>query len=106
MYEDDPTSVDGLPGGSEWRADLEQVPANVRHLAVHDDHMVFVNERDRRLLSGDALPVFTWTGSATDIRARLDALEGAGATEVLYAPMGPDIGRELRAFAAATGLAS
>ncbi len=29
---------------------------------------------------------------------RIDALEAAGATELLYAPMGPDIPRELRTF--------
>jgi 5,10-methylenetetrahydromethanopterin reductase len=33
------------------------------------------------------------------LHERLDALEAAGVTEVLYAPMGPDIPRELRAFA-------
>ena len=29
---------------------------------------------------------------------RIDALADAGATEILYAPMGPDIPRELRTF--------
>jgi len=33
------------------------------------------------------------------VRMRVDALADAGATEVLYAPMGPDVPRELRALA-------
>ena len=106
MYEGDPASVETLPGGTAWRAELEQVPADVRHLATHEGHMVDVNDRDRQLMAGagDLLPAFTWTGPAKDLRARLDALEADGGTEILYAPMGPDIPRELRAFAAMAGL--
>ena len=48
---------------------------------------------------GDLLPAFTWTGSAADLHARLEPLAASGVTEILYAPMGPDIPRELRAFA-------
>jgi 5,10-methylenetetrahydromethanopterin reductase len=98
MYEGDPASVDGLPGGAEWRARLETIPAPQRHLAVHEDHLVRVTERDRPLLDGDLLRAFSWTAGAPELRERLDALEATGVTEVLYAPMGPDIPRELRAF--------
>lgn len=99
-YEIDPAAVDSLPGGPEWRAAIERVPAASRHLAVHEDHLVRICERDAPLLDGDALASFTWTGPASGLRERLDALEASGATEILYAPMGPDIPRELRAFAA------
>jgi 5,10-methylenetetrahydromethanopterin reductase len=58
-----------------------------------------VTERDRPLLNGDLLPAFTWTGTVTDLRARLEPLAESGVTEILYAPMGPDVPRELRAFA-------
>jgi 5,10-methylenetetrahydromethanopterin reductase len=98
MWEGDPASVDALPGGAEWRKRVEAVPEGERHLAVHEDHLVRVTDRDRPLLDGDLLKAFTWTGTRAEVRARLDALEQAGATEVLYAPMGPDVGRELRAF--------
>jgi 5,10-methylenetetrahydromethanopterin reductase len=106
MYEGDPSRVDALPGGTEWRARIETVPERERHLAVHEDHLVRVTERDRPLLAaaGDLLPAFSWTGAAADLRTRLDTLEASGATEILYAPMGPDVPRELRAFMAmATG---
>ena len=45
------------------------------------------------------------TGTRADIGARLRALTSAGITEVAYQPMGPDIPRELAAFARAAGLA-
>jgi 5,10-methylenetetrahydromethanopterin reductase len=105
MYEANPAAVDTLPGGPEWRATLEALPPGVRHLTVHEDHLVRVTERDAPLLDGKTLAAFTWTGSSRQLRGRLDELEAAGATEILYAPMGPDVPRELRAFAAMAGLA-
>jgi 5,10-methylenetetrahydromethanopterin reductase len=105
MYEANPTTVDGLPGGPEWRETLEKLPESVRHLTVHEDHLVRVTERDAPLLDGHTLAAFTWTGSSHQLRVRLDELEAAGATEILYAPMGPDIPRELAAFAAMAGAA-
>ena len=104
MYERDPETVDGLSGGAEWRARVEAVPEELRHLAVHEDHLVAVTERDRPLLDGELLRAFTWTGTREEMRARLDALEAAGGTEILYAPMGPDITRELEVFAEVGGL--
>jgi 5,10-methylenetetrahydromethanopterin reductase len=98
MYEGDPASVDALPGGVEWRKRLEEIPENVRHLAVHEDHLVQVTDRDRSLLDSGLLQAFTWTGPAAEVRMRVDALAAAGATEILYAPMGPDVPRELRTF--------
>jgi 5,10-methylenetetrahydromethanopterin reductase len=98
MYEGNPESVDMLPGGVEWRKSLEELPENERHLAIHKDHLWAVTARDRPLLDGSLIQSFTWTAEADAVKARLDALEAAGATEILYAPIGPDIGRELRTF--------
>jgi 5,10-methylenetetrahydromethanopterin reductase len=104
MYEASPDAVDSLPGGPEWRAAVDELPPPVRHLTVHEDHLVRVTERDEPLLDGDLLSAFTWTAPAEPLRERLDQLEAAGATEILYGPMGPDIPRELRAFAAMAGI--
>ncbi len=101
MYEADPAAVDGLPGGPAWRERLEAIPSDVRHLATHEDHLVRVTERDAPVVDGNLLPLFTWTGEADDIRARVAAASAAGVTELMYAPMGDDIERELRAFHAA-----
>lgn len=104
IYETGGSAVDNFPGGAEWRARLEQVPEAQRHLALHELHLVGVTERDRPLLNGDMLKAFTWTGSPAEVRERIEQTAAAGGSELMYAPMGPDIGRELRAFAAAAGL--
>jgi 5,10-methylenetetrahydromethanopterin reductase len=103
LWERDAHAVDNLPGGADWRARIERVPPPARHLAVHEDHLVSVTERDRPLLDGELLRAFTWTGTRDELRPRLDALEAAGVSEILYAPMGPDVPRELEAFAAMGG---
>ena len=96
--------MDGFPGGAQWRAVIEAVPKHLRHLALHDLHLVGVTERDRPLLNSEMLKAMTWTGSASELRARLEEVAAEGATEILYAPMGPGVPRELAAFAHMAGL--
>ena len=98
IYEANADAVDGIPGGATWRAAIEQVPERERHLAIHDQHLVALSERDRAALDPSTIPMFTCTGAPDDVRARVKAMGEAGATEILYAPIGPDIERELRAF--------
>jgi 5,10-methylenetetrahydromethanopterin reductase len=99
VYESTGDGVDGFPGGAEWRAEVEAESPDARHLLVHDRHLVGLTERDRAALGdGSLLASFTWTGTADDVRARASAARDAGATELLYAPSGPDIERELRTF--------
>jgi 5,10-methylenetetrahydromethanopterin reductase len=64
---------------------------------------VHLTDRDRAALGAEPslLQAFTWTGSPEEVRAKAEAAEAGGATEVIYAPMGPDPERELRAFLAA-----
>ena len=107
LYErNGPEAVDALPGGARWRQSVEKQPAESRHLAIHRGHLVAPNEHD---LEGwaEVAPLvksFSLTGTASEIRDRLVEFETAGVTEVAYQPAGPDIGRELAAFAAAAGL--
>jgi len=93
-------ALDNMPGGAEWRRALEAIPETERHLALHAGHLVHVSERDQGLLNGDMLRALTFTGTAAELRQRLHELETGGTTEIMYAPMGPDVRRELRAFAA------
>jgi 5,10-methylenetetrahydromethanopterin reductase len=104
-YEGAPARVDALPGGRAWREEIEGLPAAERHLAVHEDHLVRATERDRRHLS-PALAAATWTGTRAELRARFTELAQRGATELVYAPHGPDLGRELRAMAEAAEIPS
>jgi 5,10-methylenetetrahydromethanopterin reductase len=101
-YEAGAQGVDALPGGKGWREEIERFPADERHLAIHEDHMVHATERDRRHLS-PGLAAATWTGTREELGARFAEMEKAGATELVYAPHGPDLARELRAMAEAAG---
>jgi 5,10-methylenetetrahydromethanopterin reductase len=99
-----PDAVAGAPGGAEWLQRLEaERPPDEQHLIVHEGHLVTVTERDRPLLdaAGDAIFGTGWTGDAASVGARMDAVGAQGITEVVYCAAGPDIPRELRAFAEA-----
>ena len=107
MYEMNPTLVDSMPGGPEWRARLEaERPAAERHLALHEGHLVAVSERDQPLiaLAGPALLGMHWSGNDEVIQGHLARTAAAGATEVAMAMAGPDIPRAIKAFARAAGL--
>jgi 5,10-methylenetetrahydromethanopterin reductase len=97
-----------LPGGEEWLARVvADRPEAERHLSVHEWHCSHVNDRDRPALAGKGTadnPWSGWVGDDADIRSRLAASADAGSTEILYTPAGPDLEREIRAFARATGL--
>ncbi len=102
-----PGAVDRVPGGQVWREAVEQVPPERRHLAVHEGHVVMLTERDRAALEAGAatrIPDLTLTGTAHEVRTRIDAFAESGITELAYHAAGPDIPRELRAFADAAGL--
>jgi 5,10-methylenetetrahydromethanopterin reductase len=99
-----PDALANFPLGAEWRAGVEaERPEGERHLAVHEGHVTDVMSRDREVLdtAGDALATVGWVGSAAEVRARAEAAIAAGATEIMYTPAGPDVAREMRAFAAA-----
>lgn len=91
-------AVDQLPGGRAWREAVESVPAELRHLHVHEGHCVAVPARERALLH-PGVGAMTLSGSGSELRARIAELAAEGATELAYAPAGPDVPRELRAMA-------
>jgi 5,10-methylenetetrahydromethanopterin reductase len=93
-----------LPGGDRWRAAIEALPQRERHLHTHRGHLTFPNEIDRGVLTGEFITRVTFTGEASVLRARMEALAARGVTEMAYQPAGPDIPRELTAFATMAGL--
>ena len=93
-------AVDGMPGGAEWRAALEALtPEDQRHLLAFEGHVTHLTERDRALL--EHLDARTMVGDAASIGRKLGRLAEAGFCEAMYTPSGPDVARELRAFATA-----
>lgn len=90
-----------VPNGAEWAAAYDDVPERSRHLARHAGHLVEVNTHDRPFVTGELLTAIGAATSPEGLRERLAAAEEGGATEVAYQPAGPDIARELEAFAKA-----
>jgi 5,10-methylenetetrahydromethanopterin reductase len=91
-------AVDARPGGVEWRRALETLaPEGERHLLTFEGHVTNLPERDVPLL--DHIDVDTMVGDAPTLKRRLSELAEAGFAEVMYTPSGPDVARELRAFA-------
>ena len=88
-----------IPGGAAWAAAYDDVPRAERHLALHEDHLIAVNERDAPFVTGELLAGFELSLSRDAWREKLAQMEAAGGTEVVYQPAGPDIPRELEAFA-------
>jgi 5,10-methylenetetrahydromethanopterin reductase len=107
-YELDPASVAATPGGAVWHDAISATPAALRHLYVHEGHMVELTERDRLALAVDhsPIPLFTWTGSPESIQDRIRGAADAGATEIMWAAAGPDVPAELERFATAVQAAS
>jgi 5,10-methylenetetrahydromethanopterin reductase len=93
-------AVDAMPGGTEWRASMEALGSEAeRHLLIFEGHVTNLAPRDLPLL--DHINVTATVGEPDAIRRELDQLASVGHSEVMYTPTGPDVARELRAFAGA-----
>lgn len=103
-YSTDPDRVKSLPNGDAWLASVEQVPASVRHLSVHRGHNLDISNGHDELVDVSIARQVTFTGTRDELRARLDELEAAGATGVIFGTSGVDVERELHAFAEVAGL--
>lgn len=95
--------LDSITGGEAWAAMYKAMPAAKRHLAMHDGHLVGVNDADRVYVTGNMLASQGLAIDAGAWRARIEKLEAEGATEIAFQPAGQDIPRELEAFARMMG---
>lgn len=96
-------SVLAQPGGAEWVERIESLPESERHLAIHEGHLVALNEHDERVYaqSAELMLESTITGTPQQIRDKIDVLAAQGVTELAYQPAGDDIPGELERFMAA-----
>ena len=95
--------VGTLPGGRAWLEVVRAVPEDVRHLAVHEGHCRYLNAADSAAWDEgghNLLNDFTLTGTADQVRAKVERYLDQGVTELVYQPVG-DVHRELEALAAA-----
>lgn len=88
-----------LPNGPAWREMIDSLGEDDRHILLHKGHLMEVSEHDDRLIPRETAQAMTFTGSIETLRARLEEMAASGITEVVYQPAGPDIPRELEAFA-------
>jgi 5,10-methylenetetrahydromethanopterin reductase len=103
-YTTDRESVKSLPNGEAWLASVEQIPEDVRHLSVHRGHTLDVSNGHDQLVDVRFAKETTFTGTRDELRTRLDALEEAGATGVIFGTSGVDVEREMHAYAEVAGL--
>jgi 5,10-methylenetetrahydromethanopterin reductase len=90
-----------LPNGERWLAAYADLPDEERHLAVHDRHLIAVNDRDAAFVTGEVIAALGGAYTPEQLRETLGGFEAGGATAIAYQPAGPDIERELAAFAQA-----
>ncbi len=88
-----------VPRGEEWKAMYADVADDEKHLSIHDLHLIGVNERDRPFITPELIRATGGVFSPAELRDQLAGFEADGCTEIAYQPAGPDIGRELEAFA-------
>jgi 5,10-methylenetetrahydromethanopterin reductase len=93
-----------LPRGNEYASAIDAIEPSRRHLAIHEGHLVAMNDIDRQFMTGDFLARAGLAAGAEAWLARLATMEARGVTEVTYQPAGPDVPRELRTFAEMAGL--
>ncbi len=90
--------VEKLPGGEAWAAAYADLAEDERHLAIHDQHLVAVNDRDKAFITPEIIEMFGAAWTPDQLRSRLAEMEASGITEVVYQPAGPDIERELATY--------
>ncbi len=99
MYEGDPASVDALPGGVEWRKAVGRVPGD-RAASRGPQGPSRASDRARPAAARrrpDGGVHLDWRRRRRACRASTRS-QAQGGTEILYAPMGSDVPRELRTF--------
>jgi 5,10-methylenetetrahydromethanopterin reductase len=97
----------GVAAGSDevrgFRAALDRVDPRRRHIETHRGHLTELTELERPYITAALIRGATETGTPTEMRVHLEGLAAQGVTGVLYFPAGPDVPRELAAFAACAG---
>lgn len=96
----------GGGGAAHSRAELQgfqtklaSVDGTRRHLQVHRSHFIEVTDFEREFITPDLIRQCTDTGTRVQWRARIREFADNGVTGVMLAVAGPDIARELAAFA-------
>src|SRR5579863_1007308 len=93
-----------LPGGNAWADVIEKTPEEYRHFAIHEGHLMHLNEADHAAWNAGGSVIITdvtFTGEAGALRAQVENLAQQGVTELGIMTSGADIPRELETYAKA-----
>ena len=71
----DRESVKRRPNGEAWLASVEALPERVRHLSVHRGHAKEISNGHDKLADLSIAKRVSFTGTADELRDRLDGLE-------------------------------
>lgn len=99
-------AVRTMPGGEAWAAEVEKTPEPERHFAVHDGHLMYLNDADEAAWAAGGhvmLKEASLTGTATELRDKVAEYAEQGVTELGFQPFGTRIERELEKFMEAVG---
>jgi 5,10-methylenetetrahydromethanopterin reductase len=89
----------GTAEAARFAERIARVDDRTRHLELHRGHLVHVQPSEWDLITPEAIRRATASGTREEMRARLEDLAAQGCDAVMYQPNGPDIPRELAAFA-------
>ena len=81
-----PPPAYAAPFWDDYVAQVEEVPAERRHLHVHRGHCCWVEPDEERFVTRESIEATCMVGTADDLVARLHALEDAGLTQVMILP--------------------
>jgi 5,10-methylenetetrahydromethanopterin reductase len=106
-FAEQPWRLEGLDPGLRAQAEAylaavdAAYPADRRHQVLHRGHLIeVVLPEDEPLISAENIARFSFTGTASELRARAAALASSGVTELAVQP-GGDVPDGLRRLAAA-----
>ena len=89
----------GTDEAARFAERIARVDASRRHLELHRGHLIKVQDSEWDLITPEAIRRATATGTLQEMRSRLEDLANQGCDAILYQPNGPDIPREMTAFA-------
>jgi len=94
-------AVRSMPGGDAWADVIEKTSEEDRHFAIHDGHLMHLNEADQAAWAqggSSSLTDVTFSGDPARLRALVDDYAQQGVTELGIMTSGTDIPRELEAY--------
>lgn len=93
--------IEALPGGARWRAAIDDIAPELRHLVLYGGSAAGLGEIETPAVDPKMLAQNSWTVTAAELTVRVDEAVQQGMTELVFAPTAPDPADDLRRFAEA-----